>query len=101
MATPHSIPRVLVVDDHPRVRQSVAAFIAQAGYDVRQAADGFQAKRVLTQFVPDVVVLDVMRPYPPVSQLVRHWRGGQVGAALIVLTASGDKQAASHSPPRN
>ena len=42
MATP-SKREVLVVDDDPTVRETVAMLLMSAGYDVAAAEDGFQA----------------------------------------------------------
>lgn len=44
--------RVLVVDDNPCGRETVVALLEQAGYDLRTAVAGFQAERLLNEFVP-------------------------------------------------
>ena len=58
--------RVLVVDDHPSVRQGVRAMLAQApDIDVvGEAADGTEAMALVEQLRPDVVLLDVEMPGP-------------------------------------
>lgn len=52
-------PRVLVVDDDEHVRSGLALEL-ENDYDVRTAADGYQAGRELSSFHPDLVVLDLM-----------------------------------------
>jgi DNA-binding response OmpR family regulator len=36
-------PHILVVDDEPRVRESLGGFLSDAGYDVSTAEHGFDA----------------------------------------------------------
>jgi CheY-like chemotaxis protein len=53
---------VLVVDDDAATRGLLVALFAEEGYDVRAAADGFEALAVLRSWPPDVVVLDAVMP---------------------------------------
>ena len=57
-----SKPRVLVVDDDPVIRSTVAELLVDEGYDVHQAGDGSEALDLLAEFVPDAIVLDLMMP---------------------------------------
>jgi len=87
--------RVLVVDDDPRRREPLVALLEQAGYGVRTAADGFEAERLLNEFAPDVVVLELLVPHLSGTELLRLWRARQVDAAVIVLTSSKDAETAT------
>lgn len=56
-------PRVLVVDDHPLIRQGLQRLLAQNGLDaVGEAWDGAEAKHLAHTLRPDVVVLGFTRP---------------------------------------
>lgn len=55
-------PRVLVVDDEISLRRALSASLAAEGYEVREAADPDEARRVFAHFHPDLVVLDVRLP---------------------------------------
>jgi CheY-like chemotaxis protein len=46
--------QVLVVDDDPSVRDSVARLLTSAGYDVAAAEDGLEALFQLNKVIPDV-----------------------------------------------
>lgn len=61
-----SVIRVLVVDDHPLVRQGVRAMLTQTPdiEVVGEAADGAEAMQRVAQLRPDVVLLDVEMPGP-------------------------------------
>ncbi len=55
-------PRVLVVDDDPVIRSTVAELLLDEGYEVDQAGDGAEALKVVARSVPDAIVLDLMMP---------------------------------------
>ncbi len=58
------VKTILVVDDEPEALQLFKRMLASAerGYQVRVAANGAQALRVLRQERPDVVLLDLVMP---------------------------------------
>lgn len=61
--TPDSVNRtVLMVDDDPDVRTSVARGLRHSGFDVRVAASGKEALRLLSNESHDALVLDVQMP---------------------------------------
>ncbi|PRC46855.1 DNA-binding response regulator, partial [Mycobacterium sp. ITM-2017-0098] len=53
---------VLMVDDDPDVRTSVARGLRHSGFDVRVAASGKEALRLLSSESHDALVLDVQMP---------------------------------------
>ncbi len=88
--------RVLVVDDHPVLREGIAAILAaepgmvlvgEAG-DGREAIEQFQLHR------PDVVLMDLQMPVMNGTDAIRAIRAESPQARIIVLTTfSGDVQA--------
>jgi CheY-like chemotaxis protein len=55
--------RILVVEDEALVRQIIVAELADAGYDVLEAADGAQAMAALTEPEPlDFLFTDIRLP---------------------------------------
>ena len=61
MPTPTKL-QILVVDDDPSVRESVAMTLMTAGYDVVAAEDGFRALSQLRKNLPDVLLSDLDMP---------------------------------------
>jgi len=86
-----SVPaiRVLIVDDHPSVRQGVRAMLTQAP-DIEvigEAADGAEAMVLVEQLHPDVVLLDVEMPGPRAWE-VEAWIREQYPQTIgLVLSA--------------
>jgi CheY-like chemotaxis protein len=54
--------QILVVDDNPGVRETIAMLLVHAGYDVMVAEDGFAALSQLKKTLPDVIVSDLEMP---------------------------------------
>lgn len=54
--------RLLVVDDDPEVRESLAAVLREEGYQVLTAAGGHQALSLAAGASPDLVLLDLNMP---------------------------------------
>jgi DNA-binding response OmpR family regulator len=54
--------RILVVDDEPTVREVVVQYLQRDGYDVRELDRGDTVHKVVAEFKPDLIVLDVMLP---------------------------------------
>jgi two-component system cell cycle response regulator len=52
--------RVLVVDDDEGVRHAVAEALGDAGYEVRDAADAATMRDTLAQWLPDLLLLDIV-----------------------------------------
>jgi CheY-like chemotaxis protein len=53
---------VLVVEDHPDLREMLAVMLQAEGYDVRTAGNGLEALQCLERERPAVIVLDLMMP---------------------------------------
>ena len=54
--------RVLIVEDDFEFRYAIADALRNLGWDVRGAADGFDALGTLREWRPDVILLDLMLP---------------------------------------
>ena len=56
------MPNLLLVDDDKEVLKINAKYFLQAGYDVKAATNARNAYKILKDFTPDCIVLDVMMP---------------------------------------
>jgi two-component system NtrC family response regulator len=84
-------PHVLVVDDEPLIRWSVAESLSDRGMDVEEACDAASAlRRVTTAARPfQVVVLDLRLPDMHDLSLLATLRQLLPDARLILMTAFG------------
>ncbi len=85
--------RILVVDDEPDILELVRFNLAQAGLEVETAATAEQALAALRRSPPDLVVLDLMLPDRPGTDVCREIRRDPSlnGVAVIMLTARGEE----------
>jgi DNA-binding NtrC family response regulator len=83
--------RVLVVDDEPLIRWSVAETLADLGMEVQQAVDAASAIRAIESAGPafDVIVLDLRLPDMDDLTLVSTIRQRLPATAVILMTAFG------------
>jgi twitching motility two-component system response regulator PilG len=54
--------KVMVIDDSNTIRRSAEIFLAQAGYQVLLAEDGFDALSKIADHHPDLIFVDIMMP---------------------------------------
>jgi len=53
---------VLVVDDSATIRRSAESMLANEGYSVITAENGFEALSKITRHRPDMILVDIMMP---------------------------------------
>ncbi len=84
-------PRVLVVDDEPDMVRFLRAELSR-DYEVVEAGDGDQAITLASQYLPDVIVCDLMLPEKDGLAVCRELRAQTATRALplLMLTARAD-----------
>jgi DNA-binding NtrC family response regulator len=89
--------RVLIVDDEPLIRWSLAETLADAGHSVTEAGDGETAVRLVTDGGQpfDVVVLDYRLPDSKDLNLLADIRRAAPQSAVIMMTAYGTPDVAA------
>ena len=87
-------PLILIVDDEPDLVATVDYNLRREGYATRTAASGREALAAAAQApLPDLVVLDLMLPDMPGTEVCRRLRAADVtrGLPILMLTAKGDE----------
>ncbi|MFC1997387.1 response regulator transcription factor [Chloroflexota bacterium] len=80
---------ILVVDDEETIREVVRRYLEREGFDVIEAADGFEALDAIRSDPPDLIVLDLMLPGMDGLSLTQHIRQDRQ-IPIIMLTAKGE-----------
>jgi DNA-binding response OmpR family regulator len=93
---PTDLPRarILVVDDDPRMRQTLRWALEDQGFTVEVAADGRDAVRRATVHRPSLVVLDMGLPLLDGVGVARELRALHGNRTPPILTISADGRAA-------
>ncbi|HSZ68874.1 MAG TPA: response regulator transcription factor [Solirubrobacteraceae bacterium] len=79
--------KVLVVDDDRAVREALRRALTLGGYDVQLAEGGAQSLELLSQSLPDAVVLDVSMPDIDGLEVCRRLRRLGNRVPILMLTA--------------
>jgi CheY-like chemotaxis protein len=79
--------KLLIVDDEPSIRISISQVLAEIGYRVRSAEDGFSALREIHRESPDIVLSDLNMPGMSGFELLSVVRRRFL--AILVIAMSG------------
>ena len=82
--------RILVVDDEPEVVAILTKSFSDAGYTVDAAAHGGDALIAVSQYQPDVVVLDILMEGLDGVQVLERIRSLDPSIRVIMITGSTD-----------
>lgn len=85
---------VLVVEDEPAVQELIAVHLERAGYRVLRSGNVTEARALVRQAVPDLVLLDLMLPGASGLSFARELRSERRTreVPIIVVTARGEEQ---------
>ena len=80
-------PKVLVVDDEENIRFLVESALQLAGIDTAGADDGRASLKLVADYRPDLIVLDVMMPELDGFEVLERLRDSGSRTPVIFLTA--------------
>jgi two-component system response regulator DegU len=82
---------VVLVDDHKLVRQAVRRALTDSGFDVvGEAGDGEEGIRLVNEFTPDIVMLDITMPVMDGLAALKIIKANQPESRVIMLTMHGE-----------
>ena len=81
---------VLIVDDHPAIRDAVRLILEEEGYCVALAADGQAALDRIAASPPDVVLTDLNMPAVPGWELPARIRALHLSIPVIFMSTATD-----------
>lgn len=83
-------PRLLLVEDDPSVRRSLAETLSDEGFEVAEADCAHAALEVLDDFEPEVVLSDIRMPEMDGIQLLKLLRQRAPSIDVVLMTAYDD-----------
>ena len=78
---------IVVVDDDSSVRRVLKMQLEEAGYEVALAADGEEARGIIDERRPKLVITDLRMPCADGMDLLRHIHEEQLETTVIIITA--------------
>ena len=85
--------RILIVEDHPTMREAMRLVLEGERFVIDEAADGQRALEMMRADPPDLVFLDMNMPGSSGAEVLAEIRGDPVtaGIRVIVVTADGEE----------
>ncbi len=88
--TPTAGRRIVVADDEPGLRLLLAATLAGAGYEVRQATNGLEALRLCGEQHVDLLLTDLVMPDHEGLETIRRMRQEQPDVPVVAMSGAFD-----------
>jgi DNA-binding response OmpR family regulator len=85
-----TIPKILVIDDDPRLRDLLVRYLTEQGFQVQALGDAKDLDKKLQRDPPHLLVLDLMLPGEDGLAVCRRLRGSGESVPVIMLTARGE-----------
>ncbi|MFO7592694.1 MAG: phosphate regulon transcriptional regulator PhoB [Pseudomonadota bacterium] len=84
---------ILLVEDEAAIREMTAMALKRAGFEVEEAEDALQAERIVSDNLPDMILLDWMLPGSSGVDLARRFRRDDYTreVPIIMLTARSEE----------
>ncbi len=91
---PKETPNILVVEDESAIREMLNFSLGKAGFTIWEAADARQAHDMLSEAIPDLILLDWMLPGISGVDLANKLRQAKrtQKVPIIMLTARGEEE---------
>ncbi|MDH3943439.1 MAG: response regulator transcription factor [Anaerolineae bacterium] len=81
---------ILVVDDEETIREVLRRYLEKEGFQVQEAADGYEALDLIKEDAPSLIILDLMLPGIDGLTMTQHLRQDRQ-IPIIMLTAKGEE----------
>ncbi len=85
--------RILIVEDHPTMREAMRLVLEGEGFAIEEAADGRTALETIRKAPPDLVFLDLNIPGTTGADVLSSLKAdpATAGVRVIVVTATGEE----------
>jgi two-component system phosphate regulon response regulator PhoB len=84
---------ILIVEDHPTMREAMRLVLEHEGFVIREAADGSSALRMVREHQPDLMFLDLNIPGASGADVLQELKSDPLTAnvRVIIVTATGEE----------
>jgi two-component system phosphate regulon response regulator PhoB len=84
---------ILIVEDHPTMREAMRMVLEHEGFEIREAGDGQAALSMVRDRPPDLLFLDLNIPGASGSDVLRELKADPAtkDVRVIVITATGEE----------
>lgn len=85
--------KVLIVEDHPTMRDAMRLVLEEDGHQVEEAVDGENGIAMARQHPPDLMLLDLNIPVVSGSDVLEALKAdpATTGVLVVIVTATGEE----------
>lgn len=83
------LPSILIVDDEPSILQSLSGLLADEGFEVATATNGYEALKIIDAESPDLVLLDIWMPGIDGIDTLKEIKENNPFIQVIIITGHG------------
>ena len=96
MDLPQITPKIVIADDNPQNVELLEAYLGEIECEIRTAADGEETLRVVQEFRPDLLLLDVMMPRLSGFEVCKKLRAAAETKDLMILMVTALNETADY-----
>jgi DNA-binding response OmpR family regulator len=89
-----TVPRILIADDNVQNIELLEAYLGEFKCEIRTAQDGEETLRLVQEFQPDLLLLDIMMPRLSGFEVCRMLRANPKTKDLLILMVTALNEAA-------
>jgi len=84
---------ILIVEDHPTMREAMRLVLETEGFVIREASDGLSALSMVREQPPDLMFLDLNIPGTSGADVLQELKSdpATAGVRVIIVTATGEE----------
>ena len=84
---------ILIVEDHPTMREAMRLVLEHEGFVIREASDGLSALSMAREQLPDLMFLDLNIPGTSGADVLQELKSdpATAGVRVIIVTATGEE----------
>jgi two-component system, OmpR family, response regulator VicR len=90
--------KILIVDDEEDVRESVRMILNANGFITETAVDGDDCIKKVNEIKPDLILLDIMMPGKPVSEIIKELPDIKIAFMSVVRISDARKRGLCSQP---
>ncbi len=79
------MPKILIVEDDPPIREMYALKLKSEGFEVRTATDGSEGLQEAETFMPSLILLDLRMPVMSGQDMLKKLREQDWGKNMLVI----------------
>lgn len=83
--------KIFLVDDDYQLRDSLALFLDESGFEVAEASNGAQAIQAIFDFKPDLLITDLMMPGMSGLSVLEKMKERCPSMKIVVMSGLNDK----------